>query len=370
MFGTRPKRILSPGLWSVLLSLAFAIACTGATDDAVTQADIDTMIETAVATAARSSTPTIPIDIEATAAAAVEVTAAAVVATSEAQRPLPDIDATVVAAVDAGIEAANVELESIIEATVEAAVQATVFAMPPPTPSLEHPTMEPTQVVMTMEQPTATPVATAAGTLPTPTQTSVPQEDPALQEVAIIENYAATRFFPRVIVVLKGIPVRLYLTRLHREHVNQFAIEPFFRSSDVILPGEIGVLNFTPDMAGTFKIRNVGHNFEADLVVVESREEVATFYADRGRQMFALLHSIDDFRIFPEKLTVQEGVPVTVFNISLIAEHRVSFKPFLVPEDINVRPREISMVEFTPDQQGAFTIFHELHGFSGALIVE
>ena len=175
-------------------------------------------------------------------------------------------------------------------------------------------------------QPLATPVATSTGALSAPTQTSVPQDAPAFQEVAIIENYAATRFFPKVLVVLEGIPVRLYLTRLHREHVNQFAIEPFFRSSDVILPGEIGVLNFTPDMTGTFKIRNVGHNFEADLIVVKSREDVSNFYLDRGRQMYALIHSVDDFRIFPEKLTLQDGVPVTVFNISLTSDHRVSFK--------------------------------------------
>ena len=45
-----------------------------------------------------------------------------------------------------------------------------------------------------------------------------------IQEVSIIENYAANRFFPQNIVVLKDIPVRLYLTRLHREHVNRFTI--------------------------------------------------------------------------------------------------------------------------------------------------
>ncbi|MCZ6539270.1 MAG: hypothetical protein O6922_05540 [Chloroflexi bacterium] len=370
MRGTTPKSVLWPGMWPAILSFAFAIACTGATDDAVTQADIDVIVETAVAAAAAPSTaPTAPIasiDVEATVAAAVE--------------------ATMDAAAGVAVEAAEAEVESIIEATVEAAVQATVIALPTPSPSppadrptpeathpvmtMDPPTPETTQPAMAMAQPTPTVVAGATGALPTSTQASAPPKDPAFQEVAIIENYAATRFYPRAIVVLKGVPVRLYLTRLHREHVNLFEISPFFSSSDVILPGEVGVLNFTPDRAGTFKIRNVGHNFEADLVVVESKQDIANFYADRGRQMYALIHSIDDFRIFPENLTLQDGVPTTIFNISLIAQHRVSFKPFHVPVDINVLPGEITTVEFAPDQQGAFTVFHELHGFSGALIVE
>ena len=344
-----PKNILWPGLWSLMLLIVFAVACNAATDDIVTQADIDMIVETAVAAAVPSITPIASGDIEVTVAAAVE--------------------ATVAAAVDNDIESAEAELELIVEATVEAAVQATVVAIPTPTPSLELPTPEATHESMTME-PLATPVSATTVALPTPTQASVASEESAFQEVAIIENYAATRFFPMVLVVIKDIPVRLYLTRLHREHVNKFAIEPFFRSSDVILPGEIGVLEFTPDMTGTFKIRNVGHDFEADLVVVESSEDVSNFYLDRGRQMYALIHSIDDFRIFPEKLTLQDGIPVTVFNISLIAEHLVSFKPFHVPEEINVKPGEISTIEFAPDQSGSFTIHHELHGFSGAMIVE
>ena len=195
-------------------------------------------------------------------------------------------------------------------------------------------------------------------------------DKPSVQEIAIIENYAATQFFPGNIVVLKGIPVRLYLTRLHREHVNLFTIAPFLSSSDVILPGEIGVMEFLPDEVGEFKIRNVGHNFEANLIVVGTPEEAAQFAADRGVQMFALLHSVDDFRIFPDRLVVQKGIPVTIHNISLIAEHRVSIGPFYVPGENNIRPREITRIEFTPDSTGEFTIRHELHGFTGQLIVE
>ncbi len=192
----------------------------------------------------------------------------------------------------------------------------------------------------------------------------------AVQELSIIENYAATRFFPQWMVVLKDVPVRMYLTRLHREHVNRFSIDPFYQSSAVILPGEIGLIEFTPDEAGEFKIRNVGHGFEATLAVVETPAEARQLVAERGRQMFALIHSIDDFRIFPERLVLQAGVPARIHNISLVGEHQVSFGPFEDPDDINVKPREISMLDFTPDQPAEFTILHELHGFTGELIVE
>ena len=192
----------------------------------------------------------------------------------------------------------------------------------------------------------------------------------AVQEIGLIENYAATRFFPRWMVVQKDIPVTIYLTRLHREHVNQFSIEPFYRSTKVILPGEIGVIEFVPDQIGEFKIRNVGHGFDAMLVVVESREEARQLIAGRDIQMYSLIHSVDDFQIFPHKLVLQHGIPTRVHNISLIAEHRVSMEPFDTPEDINVMPREISIVEFTPDMAGQFTIRHEIHGFTGELIVE
>ena len=191
-----------------------------------------------------------------------------------------------------------------------------------------------------------------------------------VQEIGLIENYAATRFFPKWMVVVKDIPVRIYLTRLHREHVNQFAIEPFYRSVQVILPGEIGVIEFLPDQVGEFKIRNVGHNFDATLVVVASEAEQRQQISERGVQMYSLIHSIDDFQIFPDRLVVQKDIPTRLHNISLIAEHRVSIAPFYIPDELNVKPKEISIVEFTPDSAGEFSILHELHGFTCSLIVE
>ena len=192
---------------------------------------------------------------------------------------------------------------------------------------------------------------------------------PEVQEIGLIENYAANQYFPRNIVVLKDVPVRIFLTRLHREHVNKFTIDPFYSSSEVILPGEIGVIEFVPDRVGEFKISNVGHGNEADLIVVETRQEAREYIEGRGRQMYALIHSVDDFRIYPESITVQSGIPVTIHNISLIAPHLVSIDPFQLPEEVNVKPGEISRFEFTPEESGTFTIRHELHGFTGSLIV-
>ena len=249
---------------------------------------------------------------------------------------------------------------------------------------MEEPTVTPTHEPMAMEEPTVTPTPTpdarAVEITPTPTPEAEAVEitpkpeatrlEPAVQEFAIIENYAATQFFPREIVVLKGIPVKLYLTRLHREHVNKFTISPFYSSSAVILPGEVGLIQFLPDQLGKFEISNVGHNFEASLVVVETMEEMRQHFVDKGVKMFALIQSVDDSRIFPTESFVVKDVPVKVFNISLTADHKVSIAPFYVADDINVKRREITSFDFTPDSTGEFTILNEIHGFTGTLIVE
>ena len=253
-------------------------------------------------------------------------------------------------------------------ATAEKPTRTHEESMEEPTPAPGTTTATPTPVPeTTVQTPTPTAVATTEKPAPTPEATT---EKPAIQEVGIIENYAATRFFPRNIVVLKDVPVRLYLTRLHREHVNKFTIEPFFSTSEVVLPGEIGVMEFLPDQVGEFKIHNVGHGFDATLVVVETIEEKNRYIAERGRQMYALIHSVDEFQIFPDRLVMQVGIPATIHNISLVAEHKVSFKPFHDPEDFNVRPRAITPIAFTPDSAGEFTILHEIHGFTGTLVVE
>ena len=226
-----------------------------------------------------------------------------------------------------------------------------------------------------MEAPTRTPTSKAA--VPTPTNepaptidTPTPEPSEAVQEFAIIENYVATQFFPGTIEVVKDVPVKLYLTRLHREHVNQFAIEPFYRSNDVILPGEIGLIEFVPDRVGEFKIRNVGHGFEATLVVVETVAELKQLMVDRGVKMFALIQSANEGKLFPERTLVVRDVPVRVFNISLTEEHRVSVSPFYDPAELNVRPREITSFDFTPDRAGTFAIRSAIYEYQGILVVE
>ena len=225
---------------------------------------------------------------------------------------------------------------------------------------------------MVMEEPSPSPTPGATATEepdPTPTP-EAGAEETVVQEFAIIENYAATRFYPREIVVIKDIPVKLYLTRLHREHVNQFTITPFYSSSRTILPGEVGVIRFVPNRLGVFKIRNVGHDFEATLVVVETVEDQVQRVVDKGVKMFALIHSVDATRVFPDTSLVVKDLPVKVFNISLTAEQTVSVPPFYSPDDANVKPGEIISFDFTPDSTGEFTIQNETYGFTSILVVE
>ena len=214
---------------------------------------------------------------------------------------------------------------------------------------------------------TATPLPTST---PRPTLEAMPGMTEDFQEISIIENYTATRFWPRNIVVIKDIPVRMYLTRLHREHINLFTIDPFFSSTERILPGEVGIIEFIPNQLGEFKISNVGHRFDADLIVVETREEANEHVAGQGIQMYALIHDVDRFRLFPETIVVQKDIPVIIHNISLVTQHQVSIEPFEMGEQINVKPGELTRFEFTPDTVGEFTILHKIHGFTGTLIVE
>ena len=87
-----------------------------------------------------------------------------------------------------------------------------------------------------------------------------------MQEIATIEAYAASQFFPPKIIVIKDVPVTLTMTRLHREHVNQFSIAPFVSDRPFAFPGSVARITFTPDQSGEFKMRNIGHFFDADLL--------------------------------------------------------------------------------------------------------
>lgn len=224
---------------------------------------------------------------------------------------------------------------------------------------------EPTPIAQATVQPTQPPAATSTSALDgteTPTTS-------ALQELALLENYAATSFFPDTTIVRLGVPVRLYFTRLHREHVNRFSIEPFFSTSDVVLPGEIAVFEFLPDELGEYRIVNEGHGFESTLVVVADEQAEAAVWTQQGRQEFALIFSADSLRISPEEVTVQRDVPVTVYVLALDREHQVSVPPFYSPSAANVGPMEIASFEFTATESGTFAIVDELTGLEVTLIV-
>ena len=269
-----------------------------------------------------------------------------------------------------------------LRATISAAVQATTAALPTPTPpptSMVEPTHEgmvmdptPTHEGMVMD-PTPTHEGMTMDPTPTLERTMSPTPPPedlekfSGQEVAVIE--VGNRFWPDPLVVVKGIPSKLYLSRTHAEHINSFVIASEY-FTDVILPGQIGEMEFMLDEAGEFKIVNAGHGWEGDLVAVETAEEAKKFRKEKGIQEFALLHSLDEFRIVPDRLVVQKGVPVKIYNIAMKFEHRVSIEPFYVPEDINVKQRFNTTIEFTPDKTGEFTILHEIHGIMGTLVVE
>ena len=45
-------------------------------------------------------------------------------------------------------------------------------------------------------------------------------------------------------------------------------------------------------------------------------------------------------------------------------------RPFDDAPDINVRPREVAILNFMPEETGEYEIKHELHGFTGEIIVE
>lgn len=252
--------------------------------------------------------------------------------------------------VDLGKDEPAPRAEELVDAPAPAAEEEK------PSPPAETPTEEAAPAPDGLEDEPAPAVAEAS-------------PEPAIQELALLENYAATRFFPDPIVVLQGIPVRLYFSRLHREHINTFAIEPFFTTSAVILPGEVAILEFLPNAAGVFKIRNVGHGFEATLLVVEDAEEATAWRSEAGVQKLALIYRLEDGQIFPQRVVVDKDIPVRVYNLGLDAEHRVSVPPFYTAAAVNVGPQEISTFEFTPDQAGTFVIRDELHGLEATLIV-
>ena len=236
---------------------------------------------------------------------------------------------------------------------------------PPPTPDTEmdHPTQ--------VSTPTPTPAGDKKPTATTPADaTSPPSEGPPeVQDVATIENYAMGEFYPSTLVVIKDVPLNLYITRLFREHVNQFHILPFLRSTNFFSPGTMGVEKFTPDESGEFVMQNVGHGHQGRFIVVDTVEDAKSFWKKAGRQDFALIHDLDKGTISPHRVVVERGVPVRVYNISLRGKAKVSIEPFYTTAEVNVESL-VTTFEFTPDVSGEFVIRYEERDATGTLIVK
>ena len=242
-------------------------------------------------------------------------------------------------------------------------------AIPPPTPDkeMDHPTA--------VSTPSPTPLPTG-GPKPTTTRrpeaTSPPSESPLpeLQEVATIENYSMGEFYPPTLVVIEDVPLVLHITRLFREHVNQFQIRPFLQSTNFFPPGTIGVERFTPDESGEFVMLNLGHGHQGRFIVVDSVEDARSYRADAGLQEFAPIHDLDSGTMIPGTIVVQRGIPLKLYHYSLSGTDKVSIEPFYTAEEDNIGSGSVKPMEFTPDVIGEFVIRYENHDATGTLIVE
>ena len=170
--------------------------------------------------------------------------------------------------------------------------------------------------------------------------------------------------------MIKDVPLKLHITRLHSEHVNRFTIEPFLASTRFFSPGTTGVIEFTPDQSGEFKMHNVGHGYQGDFIVVDSVEEARSRIAERGVQEVSLIHDPEGGRIYPSRIVVQIGIPVRVYNTSLNGDETVSIDPFYAPEEVNVKIREVTTFEFIPDAVGEFAIRYSDDTIPATLVVQ
>ena len=163
------------------------------------------------------------------------------------------------------------------------------------------------------------------------------------------------------------------MTRLHTEHINEFSIWPFLRNESFgyIEPGAIGEVEFTPDRFGEkFRISNEGHGFTGSFIVVDSVDKARSRIVEWNIQEFSLIHDLEGGCVYPSRVVVQKGIPVKVYNTSLKGDDRVSIEPFYTPVGVNVKGRQVTTFEFTPDAAGQFTIRYDNHDFVGTLVVE
>lgn len=112
--------------------------------------------------------------------------------------------------------------------------------------------------------------------LATDASESLAQEERAAREPAAVQQFDMTmnvfptgKFSPDPLTIKKGVPVKLLMKALQREHLNQVSIRPFVTNVTLEPPGRVTVIEFVPTTTGTFKIRNLGHDFEGTLIVVD-----------------------------------------------------------------------------------------------------
>ena len=242
-----------------------------------------------------------------------------------------------------------------------------------PTPSTPTQTPTPPTPTRTAVPATRTPVPPTPSPIPaTPSPPAAVAPLPAEQQIATIEDYTARGFFPPRIVVLKDVPLKLHMTRLHSEHVNQFNIEPFLLSTNFFPPGTTGVEEFTPDESGVFKMHNVGHGYDGDFIVVDSLEEAREVTPQLGLQQFSLIHDLRRGRIIPDRIVVQKDIRVRFYNTALRGEDTVSIEPFYTPSTVgdNVMSGIITTFDFVPNAAGEFTIRYAESETTGTLVVE
>ena len=181
-------------------------------------------------------------------------------------------------------------------------------------------------------------------------------------------------FFPDPILTIVDQPLRMMITTQAREHVNRLEILPFVRTSDIIFPDRITIIEFTPTDAGQYQIVNAGHGFTGDILVFEDESARREFILRQGHQSVSLIHSAKSADIIPPVIRLFEDIPATIYNLSLDAEHWVSIEPWVEAPDVsqtgNVVPRQVTTFEFTPTDAGTYQIQHAVHGFGGTLIVE
>ena len=217
--------------------------------------------------------------------------------------------------------------------------------------------------------PAATPTVAPAAS-PTPTPPADSGDEGPVQEIATIEDYVASQFFPPRVVVLQDITVRLFVTRLHSEHVNKFSIEPFLNSTAFFALGTMGEEKFTADRSGEFKMENEGHGFQGDFIVVETPDDARRLATDTGLQQLSIIHDLEGGRMSPSRIEVFKDILVRVYNTSLKGSDRVSIDGLYVPEEDNVELGEITFFEFMPDTAGEFTIKYLNSKATGTLVVQ